>query len=101
MLTLLNTILQTKDLTNQKLIHCLHKIFQGHACIEHYKVMKELLNCKMEDLAKVRTHTLKMIKLIERTKSFGSHMLDGLAIDLVVSSLPRSYIKFVKEFYKD
>lgn len=55
----------------------------------------------MEDGAKVGIHILKMIKLIEMTKSLDSCITNNMTISLVVTSLLKSYTKFVKDFYKE
>ncbi|KAL8104297.1 hypothetical protein AgCh_028499 [Apium graveolens] len=64
-----------------------------------YEVSKELFGCRMSEGSSVNDHVLKMINLIERFGQLGFAMDGELSQDLVLQSLPSSFIQFVVNFH--
>lgn len=89
------------SLSDEDINYHLRKIFWGHAYLERYQLMIEILNPKLEEDKKITTHIFNKIKLIKRLKiSKDSYdKQHGISLCCLIST--QSYTKFVKDFLKD
>ncbi|KAI4387411.1 hypothetical protein MLD38_005248 [Melastoma candidum] len=69
----------------------LKKMFQEKARVERYKVIQDLLSCKMSEGSSVSTHLLKMFGLLRELERLNHHVEQSLATDIVLNSLPKSF----------
>ena len=90
-----------KDLENMEaydMIFNLKEMFQQQARQERYETTKALHSCKMAEGTSVRTHVLKMKGYIEHLDRLGFPLSQELATDLILNSLPDSYVQFVMNY---
>ena len=67
--------------------------------IEKFKITQALLAMKHEDGKSVCAHVLGMKSHIDRLTMLGASFPKKLAVDWVLQSLPKSYDKFIREYY--
>nr|KAJ0218478.1 hypothetical protein LSAT_V11C300136000 [Lactuca sativa] len=67
--------------------------------LENFKVTETLLACKHQDGRSMCAHVLEMKSHIDRMGRLGVVFPRKLDVDLVLQSLPKSYIEFVKDYY--
>ncbi|KAI4341162.1 hypothetical protein MLD38_025920 [Melastoma candidum] len=77
----------------------LKKMFQEKARIERYKVIQDLLSCKMSEGSSVSTHLLKMFGLLRELERLNHPVEQSLATDIVLNSLPKSFSGFIMNYH--
>ena len=66
---------------------------------ERFKITETLLAMEHEDGKPVCAHVLGMKSHIDRLIMLGASFPNKLAVDWVLQSLPKSYDKFIREYY--
>jgi gag-polypeptide of LTR copia-type len=80
----------------------LKNMFQEQACVERYRVVMELFECKMTEGASVSAHVQKLMDLMEQLGKLGSTMDLQLSTNLILHSLPLSFsyeLKYGRSLY--
>ena len=73
-------------------------VFQAHTRVERYDASDKFFSCKMEENNSVSEHVLKMSGYFNRLNQLGVNLIDDVAIDKVLDSLPPSYKRFVMNY---
>jgi hypothetical protein len=73
-------------------------VFQAHALVERHDTPDKFFSCKMEENSSVGEHVLKMSRCYNNLNQLRFNLLDEVAIDRVLQSLPRSYKGFVMNY---
>jgi hypothetical protein len=89
---------QYKYADAHSMIERLHGIFENRASTETYNISKSLFACKMAEGSLVSPHVIKIIGYIKTLEKLGSELKPGLAIDVILQSLPASYEPFIMNF---
>ena len=76
----------------------LKEMFQARARHEQYVTTKALTTCKMAPGTPVSAHVLKMKGYIDTLEKLGIAIPQGLAIDLILGSLPESFDSFIMTY---
>ena len=76
----------------------LKEMFQAQARHERYVTTKALATCKMAPGTLVSAHVLKMKGYIDTLEKLGIAIPQGLAIDLILGSLPESFDSFIMTY---
>jgi hypothetical protein len=77
----------------------LHGIFENQARAERYNISKALFACKLVEGSPVNPNVIKMMGYIETLTKLGCEIKDDLATDVILQSLPVSYVSFIINFY--
>ena len=65
---------------------------------ERYKTVCALMDCKLEDGQKVIEHINEMMALLDKMTTLDHPVEQGMAIDMVLRSLPKRFDHFVINF---
>ena len=82
----------------QDIILNLKELFAKENRTKRFDISKELFHSKIFQGSLVRPHVLKMIGFITQLEQLGWTMDHDLSIDLIFTSLPKSYSQFVLNF---
>ena len=77
------------------MIESLKSMFQTQAWTERFNVWRSLMDCKLKEGDPLSPHVIKMIVYVQALDRLGFPLLDELAIDAVLGSLPPSYGTFI------
>ncbi|GAV70623.1 UBN2_2 domain-containing protein [Cephalotus follicularis] len=77
----------------------LQELYGSRSRTESFNLSRQLFCTKMAEGSSVHTHGLKMIDLVEQLAQLHLTMHNDFYIDLVLSSLPRSYSQFIINFH--
>ncbi|KAK8660946.1 hypothetical protein V6N13_051851 [Hibiscus sabdariffa] len=89
---------QHEDMVAYKMIQNLKEIYEGQARQERYETSKALFQCKMSEGSPVGAHVIKMMGYIQTLEKLGFALIDELAFDVVLQSLPDSFSQFILNF---
>ena len=76
----------------------LKRAFQMEVRSERYKTVCALMDCKLEDGQEVIEHINEMMGLLDKMTTLGHPVEQGMAIDMVLRSLPKRFDHFVINF---
>jgi hypothetical protein len=66
-------------------------MFENQAGAERYNISIALFVCKLVEGSPVSPHVIKMMGYIETLIKVGCEIMDDLATDVILQSLPTSY----------
>ncbi|KAL6557021.1 hypothetical protein OROHE_006897 [Orobanche hederae] len=82
----------------RQILSHLTELYGEHNRTARYEICKELFSATMKEGEKVGEHVLKMISMIERLEALEFKMHESLQTDLILQSLPSSFLLFVINF---
>src|SRR3990170_7881932 len=88
-----------KNIEAYDMIESLKSMFQTQARIERFNVWRSLMDCKLKEGDPLSRHVIKMIGYVQALDRLGFPLLDELAIDAVLGSLPPSYGTFISNYH--
>jgi hypothetical protein len=74
-------------------------MFENQARSERYNISKALFACKLTEGSPVSPHVIKMMGYIETLDKLRCELMDDLATDVILQSLPVSYEPFIMHFH--
>jgi len=77
----------------------LKNMFQEQARVERYKVTKSLLGHKMAESGSISTHMLRKTSDVEQLEKLDCPLSKEFATDIILNSLPPSYLGFIVNFH--
>ena len=77
------------------MIESIKSMFQTQARTERFNVWRSLMDCKLKEGDPLSPHVIKMIRYVQVLDRLGFPLLDELATDAVLGSLPPSYGTFI------
>ena len=86
---------QFKNIEAFDMIENLKSMFQMQARTERFKVWRSLMDCKLKEGDPLSPHVIKMTGYVQALDRLGFPLLDELATDAVLGSLPSSYGAFI------
>src|SRR3954466_3885212 len=81
-----------------EIITDLKVVFAPQARTERYEASEDLFSAKMDEHNSVSEHVVKMSGYVQRLNALECQILDELAVDRVLQSLPPSYKGFVLNY---
>ncbi|KAL6582728.1 hypothetical protein OROMI_004806 [Orobanche minor] len=87
-----------KITSTRKILAHLTELYGEHSRTTRYEISKQLFSARMKEGEKVGDHVLKMISMIERLEVLNFYMDLSLQSDLILQSLPDSFMQFVMNF---
>ena len=81
------------------MIESLKSMFQTQARTERFNVWRSLMDCKLKEGDPLSPHVIKMIGYVQALDRLGFPLLDELATDAVLGSLPPSYGTFISNYH--
>ena len=84
-----------KDVGAFDMIKSLKSMFQVKARTERFNVWRSLMDCKLKEGDPLSLHVIKMIGYVQALDRLGFPLLDELATDAVLGSLPPIYGMFI------
>ena len=76
----------------------LERGFQAKVRNEKYGLVCALMDCKLEEGQRAGPHIIRMMRMIERLATLGHPIEEGMAVDMVLRSLPARFDQFVSNF---
>jgi hypothetical protein len=70
-------------------------MFHNQVRVEHYKITKAILNCKIEEGGSMLSHEINLVTLMKRLEDWGFPMSLEYNTDVILASLPPSYNGFI------
>jgi hypothetical protein len=74
-------------------------MFENQAWAERYNISKALFVCKLAEGSPFGPHVIKMVGYIETLDKLGCELKDDLANDMILLSLPVSYVLFIMNIH--
>jgi hypothetical protein len=90
---------QYKHANAYTMIQGLRGMFENQAGAERYNISTALFVCKLVEGSPVSPHVIKMMGYIETLIKVGCEIMDDLATDVILQSLPVSYELFIMSFH--
>ena len=81
------------------MIENLKSMFQMQARTERFNVWRSLMDCKLKEGDPLSPHVINMIGYVQALDRLGFPLLDELATDAVLGSLPPSYGTFISNYH--
>ena len=81
------------------MIESLKSMFQTQARTKRFNVWLSLMDCKLKEGDPLSPHVIKMIGYVQALDHLGFPLLDELATDAVLGSLPPSYGTFISNYH--
>ena len=81
------------------MIESLKSMFQVQARTERFNVWRSLMDCKPKEGDPLSPHVIKMIGYVQALDRLDFPLLDELATDAVLGSLPPSYGTFISNYH--
>jgi hypothetical protein len=81
-----------------EIITDLKAVFAPQACAERYEASELFFSSRMDEQSSVSEHVVKMSGYVQRLNALECKILEELAIDRVLQSLPHSYKGFVLNY---
>ena len=81
------------------MIESLKSMFQTQARTERFNVWRSLMDCKLKEGDPLSPHVIKMIGYVQALDCLGFPLLDELATDAALGSLPPSYGTFISNYH--
>ena len=82
-----------------EMIESLKSMFQTQARTKRFNVWRSLMDCKLKEGDPLSPHVIKMIGYVQALDWLGFPLLDELATDAVLGSLPPSYGMFISNYH--
>ncbi|KAJ1277336.1 hypothetical protein BS78_05G286900 [Paspalum vaginatum] len=90
---------QYEDSDAFNMIEGLKGMFESQARVERYNTSKALFGSKLAEGSPVSPHVIKMIGHIEALDRLGLELELGLAVDVILQSLPPSFEPFIMNYH--
>ena len=81
------------------MIESLKSMFQTQARTERFNVWRSLMDCKLKEGDPLSPDVIKMMGYVQGLDQLGFPLLDELATDAVLGSLPPSYGTFISNYH--
>lgn len=88
-----------KNVEAYDMIESLKSMFQTQARTERLNFWWSLMDCKLKEGEPLSPHVIKMIGYVQALDHLGFPLLDELATDVVLGSLPPSYGTFISNYH--
>ncbi|XP_031392256.1 uncharacterized protein LOC116204302 [Punica granatum] len=85
--------------SSREILKNLRELYGENSRTARYEISKELFRARMQEGTKVAAHVQKMIRLIQQLEKLEFQMDKELHVDLVLQSLPDSFLGFIVNFH--